>query len=272
MKIIQHGNHICNKGISIPLAAIAFPLSNEYFQERQMISIISYGRFRSPIAPLMNVWLDVVLWGTVDVICSSEVVVSIRDFFWGKKCVSLQVSASLLWNQFRVGHHGITMIPDNFSWMVLEIDFATKLKGGKIKNFSFVNDICEYKNSDWFWVPEPGDIVQGLFIQVWSKQVYVWDLCDILWKKSGESFHSVSSLNVLDLKSATIFWELGICSAEIQHPFSLQRSQIFLDNIFHFRDTVPHIFHIFFRCCIVWFDSNMPWTFPRCVQPFVLGS
>ena len=224
MKIIQHRIHTCNKGISIPLTAIAFPLSNEYFQERQMISIISYGRFWSPIAPLMNVWLDAVLWGTVDVICSSEVVVSLRDFFWGKKCVSLQATASLLWNQFRVGHHEITMIPDNFSRIVLEIDFAIKLKGGKIKNSSIVNDICKYKNSDWFWVvPVPEDIVQGLLIQVWGKQVYIFNKLRSLWYPlkqkwrefplsifieclgSKDSYNILRTWNMLSRNTASIF-------------------------------------------------------------------
>ena len=33
------------------------------------------------------------------------------------------------------------MIPDDFSWMILEIDFSTRLKGGKAQNFGFVHDM-----------------------------------------------------------------------------------------------------------------------------------
>ena len=35
---------------------------------------------------------------------------------------------------------GTSLIPDDFFWMTLEIDFPTRLKGGKVYNFSFVHD------------------------------------------------------------------------------------------------------------------------------------
>ena len=53
----------------------------ESIQERQMMSIISYGRSQFPIAFLIKVWIETGVWETVDVICSRWEVVSMWLFF-----------------------------------------------------------------------------------------------------------------------------------------------------------------------------------------------
>ena len=138
MKKIQHILHICNKGINILLAAIVFPLSEYPFVMRcHCVSPWDTDDVHNFLlkATISNWFLDKCIARSRSLgnsgcnLFSWSASVNVA-FFCERMIGSSTSDWVIIGNQYWVDQHGITMIPDAFSQMILKIYFPTRLKAG----------------------------------------------------------------------------------------------------------------------------------------------